>query len=553
MRILSFNITHDSSVCAINDGFIEFFCKEERLSGQKRDIHPFLSLNLYKSLNFGKVDHILYCTPTNTVSTLEFTFNNFARKLFNVSVENFSNLKHHDSHASIAFYNSGFEESLVFVIDRNGSVVFLNETPVARESESVYKFSYPDNIVPLYKNFWSYDGYENKRYLIKKQLQDLYPQSSIEVTNSFGVVKVYEAATTLIGEHPLENGKTMGLSSYGDEKDYPKLFDDSGKSVSNMFCHVDTNHMSNVSCFSGCEELITNKITEHNYKPYANKSKHVQVETQSETLRLIREYVNLTGIKNVCIVGGYGLNVVANNFYVKNLPNINFYFEPLADDTGISIGSAMLKYRSITKDKSIIVPKNNFYHYYDESSETTIDGNQVDLDYLGDVLVNQKSLAIFDGSPESGPRALGHRSILFDPRNKDAKNIINKIKKREWYRPFAGVILEEEFENYFETLGIKTSPYMTISFECKPETKLLTPGIVHVDNTCRIQTISDGFLYDLLKNFYDKTGCPMLLNTSFNLAGKPLVHTVEDALDTYANSNLDCLYFVKQNKLMEKV
>ena len=111
-------------------------------------------------------------------------------------------------------------------------------------------------------------------------------------------------------------------------------------------------------------------------------------------------------------------------------------------------------------------------------------------------------MAIFEGAPESGQRALGHRSLLFDPRNVQGKRIVNSLKNREWYRPFAGVILKEKFKEYFETLGVEESPHMVLNFKCKPIMKKNFPAIVHVDNTCRVQTIDKGFLYDLLKKIF---------------------------------------------------
>ena len=179
-------------------------------------------------------------------------------------------------------------------------------------------------------------------------------------------------------------------------------------------------------------------------------------------------------------------------------------------------------------------------------------GQKSNLQKVAKLLAEGKSVALFEGNPEAGPRALGHRSILFDPRNPDTKEIVNRIKKREWYRPFAGVILKEEFENYFETLGIINSPYMTINFDAKEHTKKLVPGIIHVDGTCRVQTVSDGTLYELLKLFYKKTKCPMILNTSFNLAGEALVQTKADAIRTFENSELDAIYFVDDEKLILK-
>lgn len=543
MRILAFNDSHDSSVCVLNNGEIEFFCKEERLSRIKRDKNPFKSLDLYKSLNYGKVDHVLYSVPTNTEDASEFIYGQYFKKLFNVDVENFSALLHHNCHASLAYHNSGFKKALVFVIDRNGSVFYVNRLPSARESESVFLFDENQKSKPIYKSFQLLDGIG--KYIVQKELKKYYHDCDIVANSFMGIVKVYEAATTLIGQDVLENGKTMGLSSYGKNIDEPLFY----QNVPLDYKFTENNNSEVI--FNDLESKINNFITEENYQFYANKAKQVQIQTQEVVLNLIQKYVESTGITNVCVVGGYGLNVVANNHYIKNLPKVNFYFEPLADDTGITIGATMLKYSMLTS-KPIQPVKNNFYHYYDNTEKLDV-GCSSSIDEVCELLIGQKSVAIFQGNPEAGPRALGHRSILFDPRNKNGKEIVNKIKKREWYRPFAGIILESKFEEYFETLGIKNSLYMTINFDGKIGTKEYVPSIMHVDNSCRIQTVSEGFIFDLLTNFYEKTGCPMLLNTSFNLAGEALVQTKADALHTFYNSELDCIYFVDDNILLDNI
>jgi len=480
VRILAFNITHDSSVCSINNGHIEFFCKEERLSRIKRDKHPFKSLELYKSKNFGKIDYILYCTPSNYGGESEFYYREYIKKIFNVEMQNFSSLTHHLCHASSAFYNSGFKKALTFVIDRNGSILFDNKIDVCRESESVFLCSYPDNFTPLYKSFWTNDNIGINKDNLKKLIKSNFPLSDIHVDNEYSITKVYEAATTLIGQPILENGKTMGLASYGVNKKYHSLFLN-GSPITNYFTNIINEDGDNVVIFKDQQDKITKDITENNYKFYADKAKQVQLETQKESLRLIKKYISKTKIKNVCIVGGYGLNVVANNYYIENLPNVNFYFEPVADDTGIAIGAAYFKYRNLTKDNKVITPKNNFYHYYEDNKINK--GTKATVKDVCKLLIDQKSLAIFEGAAEAGPRALGHRSILFDSRNKNCKNIVNKIKNREWYRPFAGVILKEEFKKYFNTLGLEESNNMTINFKCKKNIEKLFPGVIHVDNS----------------------------------------------------------------------
>ena len=532
MRVVSFNTTHDSSVCSYVDGKIEFYCKEERIFKKKRAQFPFKSLELFYEQNFGPIDHFLYLTPSYSSNFFNL-YSHYILKKFGVELENYSSLQHHDCHASIAFYNSGFEKCLVLVIDRNGSIFFSqNGSELARESESVYIASYDKSIFPLYKSFWIHD--ENEKVYVNNLIRDYYSKDvEVKVNNSFSIVKAYEAATTLIGQHALENGKTMGLSSYGENLDYPPLFLD-GSAIRNYFSSIDADFSEqDSSCFYGYEDKITDSLTKDNYQFYANKAKHVQLETQKESLRLIKHYVEKTGINKVCICGGYGLNVVANNFYIKNLPEVEFYFEPLSDDSGITLGASMLKYRQVTGDQKIYKPENNFYHYYKKQKINSNRKQNKTTSEIVNILEDQKIVALFEGAPEAGPRALGHRSLLFDPRNSNGKNLVNILKRREWYRPFAGIILEDHFSNYFETLGLKRSEYMVISFDAKPDVRDYVPAIVHVDNTCRVQTVSkkDGFIFELLSSFYEKTGCPMLLNTSFNLAGKPLIQTEDDALE----------------------
>jgi carbamoyltransferase len=132
---------------------------------------------------------------------------------------------------------------------------------------------------------------------------------------------------------------------------------------------------------------------------------------------------------------------------------------------------------------------------------------------------------------------------------------VNKIKNREWYRPFAAMVLKEDATDYFDMMGLDQSKFMTVSFDATEKAKLTVPGIIHVDGTCRIQTIdeSDGIIFELLTKFKEKTGVGILLNTSFNLAGKPLVDNVNDAIETLNNSKLDYVWFADQNLLRGKI
>ncbi len=154
-----------------------------------------------------------------------------------------------------------------------------------------------------------------------------------------------------------------------------------------------------------------------------------------------------------------------------------------------------------------------------------------DVNEAVDLILQQKPLVIFQGSSEWGPRALGNRSILFDPRNKNAKDIVNRFKQREWWRPLAASVLLEHAHDWFDLATLKESPYMTFAVGAKKKAIKYTPSIVHVDDSCRIQTVTleqNKNYYDLINVFYKKTEVPLLLNTSFNLAGYPIAESIED-------------------------
>jgi carbamoyltransferase len=169
-----------------------------------------------------------------------------------------------------------------------------------------------------------------------------------------------------------------------------------------------------------------------------------------------------------------------------------------------------------------------------------------DLDTVIDLLVDKEQIvAIFQGESEWGPRALGNRSILFDPRNPNAKDIVNTVKMREDYRPFAGSVMLEHADEYFDMKQLKESPWMSFAIQARQKAYETIPALVHADGTCRIQTVTkeqNKNYYELIEAFYKITDCPMIFNTSFNLGGEPLVETIEDAIWTCQNSQINYLY-----------
>lgn len=566
-RVLGISVAHDSSVCVINDGELEYFGKEERYTGEKRDKQPFIAIEKAIEAAKGKIDMAVIQSPT-ACPPFSDTFRCFVCKKTGLTpdmVVDFTG-DHHLSHAFNAYNNVAMETALVFVIDRDGSQIYdpgdepvgidgsgnLEAEWIGRECESVYLMRQPGVYKELYKAYWMRNpgnprtpknnpaGYED----FLKKMQVKKPGVELNYRSGFGITKVYESGTTLIGEGPLENGKTMGLAAYGEEQYFPQLF--MGSTPLDLFF----THASWTTTVSNPKMKILGKVTRENFQPYANWALHLQKETQKALNYLVQKWVKHTETNNVIITGGYGLNVVANNYLIEQNPDVNFYFEPNADDTGNSMGAAWYFYRQHTSDKTSYPKNNTFYHHLDEQPVVT--GKSATARDLAELLVKDRSIALYDGQPEAGPRALGHRSIIFDPRGRDAKDKVNTIKKREWYRPFAGIILEEYFEEYFETLGLKSSPEMTVSFKAKQIAIDNAPGVIHVDGTCRIQTVTEGYMAEVLREYHQITGVPILLNTSFNLAGAPLVHTKQDALDTLKDSMLDYVYFVQDDALINE-
>jgi len=277
---------------------------------------------------------------------------------------------------------------------------------------------------------------------------------------------------------------------------------------------------------------------------------------------LIELAVAKTGQTNVVIAGGYGLNCVANYYYLERFPELNIFIDPISHDGGTAIGLALLAWHAHSNNlkpnklKHIYLGAEPNYEECELITEHNLKvKNNVTYEEVAELLNKQNIVAFFNGKPEGGPRALGNRSILFDPRVVNGKDLVNRVKGREWFRPFAGSILEEHADKWFEMRTLKSSPFMMYAINVLPTKLGDIPSITHVDGTCRIQTVNkedNEHYYNLISAFYAKTGVPILFNTSFNLAGDPLVETLNDAVDTIVKSNIKYLYIPHLGQLISK-
>lgn len=549
-------MAHDSAVCVVRDGEIVAYYKEERLVRKKHAKAPLTALQRVLD-EFDHFDAVAYC-PVEDEKDFEAVLMTHLNKYFDMSKIPFINLsqEHHLQHASMAFYNSGFDEAAIIVIDRMGSIFGRAKDekgreagPASRECESIFTAKYPAEIRAVYKNHWVMDAAVDE---MADMVLEKVPNLEIDAGSRFGVVTVYEAATTAIGQDALENGKAMGLAAYGDKRvKYPKFFIDGTHIPIDYYFKnlwVSSNHYQvRYKDF----KPYPDEFTETNYQEFANLAYQVQKQTQEAVGTLIEKAVRDTGLKNIVLVGGYAMNVVANAYFLRKFPHLNFYFEPVADDSGTAIGGAMFAYRIQSQDPKKFPQKNTFFHGKPQDL-SEVGGAITTVSNIAKMLADDKAVAVYEGLAEAGQRALGHRSILFNPLNKDAKALVNRIKNREWYRPFGAMVLEEDASQYFDMSIQEKSPYMTVAFDAKKGVAEMMPGIIHADNTCRIQTVGkdNPTIYALLQEMKKLTGHGVLLNTSFNLAGEPLVETVKDAMRVLENSPLDGVWFPEVDKIV---
>ena len=582
---------HNAGVCLLKDGEVIFSIEEERLTRQKYDGGPYASM--MKILEYtDKIDYLVIAHTQSlqtTAARVDYTgddvYTGLARKLGLIDrrenlhahpqVIDFSYM-HHKLHSACAFYRSGWDDAVSVIVDGAGTFIQIqygNDPMTIWEVESIVDCGYPANFKTLYKHYGTlepvpgiyWEQLESDNFGEKEQFHEAH------LTDRAGIVKVYEGVTEYCGFSGIEAGKTMGLFPYGKENlNIPKLFDtDSKIPLSNrnlIVPNYPNGAKVNAELFEFLDEKLGDDVEDVTYlQSRRDLAYAVQTQTQEQVLRLIRKAVEMTGKKRVVISGGYGLNCVANYWYLEQLKDegIEIYVEPISNDAGTAMGAALLFWHDVTRSSEIqkldtlyLGPEHKYSEKEILEKVNYAGGEVIDATYedIVELLTKKNIVSMFQGRSENGPRALGNRSILFNPTYEDGKDYVNMVKRREYFRPFAGTILQDKVHEWFDLRGMEQSPHMMYAVNCQPGVAEKIPSVIHVDGTCRIQTVTreqNAHFYSLIDAFYIKTGIPILFNTSFNLGGDPLVETLDDAISTLVRSDIEYLFLPEHGKLIK--
>ncbi len=578
---------HDSAAALIKDGMLIAAAEEERFSRKKHDYSfPGAAIDfcLRKAgISGADLDYAVFyekplvkferimMTALGTFPHSWETFGEamiawFDQKLWIKSLlanhlglpaERVLFVDHHTSHAASSFFASPFDEAAILTVDGVGE---WTTATLGRATAD-----------------WDGTG-QNEIELF----------SEIKFPHSLGLL--YSAFTAFLGFR-VNNGeyKVMGMAPYGRPTrvaDVHKLIevgkDGSFRLNMDHFCF----HHSTSRTFNGRFEALFGEPRVHDsifYTPtthpkkdhpqwndrvaqrnqhYADIAASIQRVTEETLLKMARYVHERTGLKKLCMAGGVALNSVANGRILREAPFEEVWIQPAAGDSGGALGAALYVYHVLLGKPRKFVQEHNYWGqgYTPDEVKAALDRAAVpyqqidDQEELAKLMVDDllagKVISLFQGRFEWGPRALGNRSILADPRRAEMKGIVNtKIKFREPFRPFAPVVLEERAEEYYTGLADVRRHYpvryMLMVFPVREDKQALIPAVTHEGGSGRLQTIRrewNPLYYGTVERFAEETGVPVLLNTSFNLRGEPIVNTPQNALNTFGKSGIDTLY-----------
>ena len=533
---------HDSSCCILKNGQLVAAVQEERFTRRKNEsVMPCESFKYCldeANLSINDIDCLAYYEkPVQKLSRqlwsgfdMHFQYNDSKnplntekeiRELLGYEGE-IQYIGHHLSHAAGAYYYSGFDEAAVLTMDGVGE--------------------------------WATTSYNYANSQEIRTLEEVY------FPHSLGLF--YAAITSYLGFR-INSGeyKVMGLAPYGNPIYEDKLWEiikngERGQFRLNLpyYDFIKANCMYSelfIDLMKQPPRVPESEITQY----HMDLAKSLQCVLEKIILNKVTYLKQITNSDNLCLSGGVALNVVANSKIQKEKYFKNIFVQPAASDAGNALGAAAAAYTNLTGKR---IPNSRLEHVYlgPQNSYDEIESilsstlleytdyvNKTDelIKVTAELLAQGKVVGWFQDRMEFGPRALGNRSILADPRVNDMRDKLNRmVKKREQFRPFAPAVMEEKASDHFDMDS--PSPFMLCT--CQVISDIDLPAITHVDGTARVQTVNDKFsskFYRLIEEFYRQTNCPIILNTSFNVRGEPIIMTAIDAIKCFVNTNIDIL------------
>jgi len=441
-------------------------------------------------------------------------------------------VEHHRSHLASAFFASPFEEAALLSIDGSGDFsTTMIGVGKGNQIEVLDSIDFPHSVGLFYTAFTQLLGFPH--YGDEYKVMGLAPYGQPRFVDKLKDVLIFEKNGLFSLNSKYFRSAKHGIVSYGEDH-IPKVAPLYSEYMIEKFGAV-------------------RKKSEELTQEYKDLAASVQRITEELVFHLLNSLQKRTGLKKVCIAGGVAQNSVANGKITRNTTFEEVYIPSAGHDAGISMGSALYVYNHVLKQPraNAIRTAYTVSKFSNDEIESYLKSRNINYqrlsdddlyDKVSDQLINAGVVGWFNGRAEFGPRALGARSILADPRRNDAKELLNsKIKRRESFRPFAPSILKEYVADYFEVQD--EVPFMEKVFPIKKEKHSVIPAVTHADGTGRLQTVDKSVTpryYDLINKFREKTGVPILLNTSFN-ENEPIVNSPEDALECYLRTNMDML------------
>lgn len=570
MKIIGFNLakTHyglpldNGGACLMIDGEVKMLINEERINrkqysaGFKESVKYILEAN---NLELDEIDLWVASSCLETKRSPEYVSVQMREYGFNIPKEKIIVNNHHLGHAFSTYYPSGFNEAIIMVLDGDGNV-----------TDEIQEKTHD-------KNYWLNRAEHNSYYVAKgKEITFLEDDKIMAGENGFG--GVYRYFTYFCGFPGYKYaGKLMGLSAYGHERNKFKNLEvfELGEN-GEVKCKIkDTDRLSSAKVvedwFKSEGVDIEAQVKGQDITEDTEDAAYlIQRELDRALLHKVKYLVKKTGVKNLCIAGGVGLNAVTNRYLLDNAGLDNMFIQPASGDSGQCLGNTY--YGCLTLDINNLLRKQiSVYQGREYSEEQILKALESKKEYLSfkkmsfdklsqkvaEEIAKDKIIGWFQGRSEIGPRALGNRSLLSDPRDKHMKDILNlRVKHREYFRPFAPSVIAEDADKWF-TCPVEM-PYMIMNAEVRKPKQL--QAVTHFDGSARVQTVTKDQnyrYYQVISNFKKLTGVPVVINTSFN-DNESIVETPEDALNTFLRTGIDCLgigdfYVVKRNNAIEKM